>query len=244
MQSVQPTSALPLRHEDEATGLVAAIFADVRRRMSFVPALFKALAVDPDALEQAWLQARALYDDPRSKPAAATLLEVAAGARLPYRAPSPVRRAVTPFVRELPSMLLIVTSLRLAVDGDLPRRPRPSKSIPPAVSAPEPVVPESREEHPLFEEIRATYGTTYVPSMFRSLSAQGLLEDPWGAIGPFLASPAGVGLARKVAAAAEEAARGFPEVAFFDAESGRPVIDQFSIALPRNLVFAVAASTV
>ncbi len=233
---------MELRHEEEATGLVAAIFADVRRRMPFVPALFKALAVDPSVLEIAWLQARELYDDPRTEHVAAALLEVAGEARLSYRAPEPVRMAVAPFVGELPAMLLIVTSLRLALDLELPRRQRPAAPIPPASSSPEPVVPESREEHPLFGQIRATYGTAYVPSMYRSLAALGVLEDPWQAIGPFLASPAGAELAGKVSASAEEAARSFAEFAFFDADSARPIVDQFSIALPRNLVFAVAAA--
>ena len=63
---------LPLLHEEEVEGVVSSVFVDIRARMPFVPALFKALAADPDSLVAAWLQARMIYDDPRS-PAAAPL---------------------------------------------------------------------------------------------------------------------------------------------------------------------------
>jgi hypothetical protein len=242
MQSVPPTPGLPMRHEEEAHGLVAAVFADVRSRMPFVPALFKALAVDPSALELAWLQGRALYDDPRSHAAAAELREAAGEAGPAYRASEPVRQAVAPFAQELPAMLLIATSLLLALDGVLAVRPKPELRLSPGRSDPGPGLPESREEHPLFAEIREVYGTAYVPSMFRSLAALGLLEQPWRAIGPFLTSPRGLELIGTLTEAAEDTAARFPEVAFFDAESARPVLDQFRAALPRNLVFAVAAS--
>ena len=92
MQSVRPTPGLPLRHEDEATGLVAAIFADVRRRMPFVPALFKALAVDPAVLEIAWLQARGALRRPALAAVEAALRGAAGEARLAYLASEPVGR--------------------------------------------------------------------------------------------------------------------------------------------------------
>ena len=61
---------LRLLHEEEVEGVVSSVFVDIRARMPFVPALFKALAADADALVAAWLQARAIYDDPRSSAAA------------------------------------------------------------------------------------------------------------------------------------------------------------------------------
>ena len=57
-------SGSPPLHEEEVGGVAASVFQDIRARMPFVPALFKALADDPEALLSAWLQARALYDDP------------------------------------------------------------------------------------------------------------------------------------------------------------------------------------
>src|SRR5207245_2351336 len=57
-----PPTGLPLLHEEEVDGVVASVFVDIRARMPFVPALFKALAADPKALVAAWLQARAIYE--------------------------------------------------------------------------------------------------------------------------------------------------------------------------------------
>ena len=79
--------------------------------------------------------------------------------------------------------------------------------------------------------------------MFRALAARGLLDEPWSAIGPFLAGEAGKELVAGVCAVAERQALRFPEYAFFGAESARAVLDQFRRALPRNLVFALAATS-
>lgn len=209
--------------------------------MPFVPAIFKALASDPAALEAAWLQARALYDDPRAAEAASRLA-AAARPELGYRPSPAVREAVAPFAAELPSLLLVVTSLGLALDGVLPLRQPPPAGLPDPEPLPETPVPELRDEHPLYEQIRVAYGTEHVPSMYKSLAAQGLLAEPWSELGPFLASPDGGRLVAGLEAAAGREARAFPEHAFFGTESARPVLAQFRVALPRNLVFAAAAS--
>ena len=234
------TVGLPLRHEEEAEGLVASVFLDVRRRMPFVPALFKALANDPETLLAAWLQARAIYDDPRARVAAQSIRE-SARAELGYRPSRRVRETVAPFVTELPSMLLIVASLRLSLDGEfnLQRRPAPDLPEPAPVAEPE---FSDRGEHPLFAEICAVYGTQHLPSIFRSLAAQGVLEEVWAAIGPFLAGPQAACVVAHVAGEAERQARALPEVASFDVERARSVLYQFGRALPRNLIVAVAGS--
>ena len=241
MPQVAHTPAFSLRYEDDAEGIVAAVFLDIRKRMAFVPALFKALASEPEALVPAWLQARSLYDDPRSVAAAARLRAVA-GPALAYRPGAAVREAVGPFAEELPALLLIVTSLGLAIDGAVPLQPLPPLDLPEPGPLPETPVPEERGEHPLFEGIRAVYLTHHVPSMYRALAARGLLEEPWHAIGPFLAGAAGATLVTAVEAAATAEARMMPEHAFFTSEEARPLLDQFRRALPRNLVFALAAS--
>ena len=209
--------------------------------MPFVPAIFKALARDPDALVPAWLQARALYDDPRAADAATRLAELARP-RLAYRPSPAVRVAAAPFAADLPSLLLIVTSLGLSLDGVLPLRERPAPSLPAPEPLPPTPVPEQRDEHPLYAEIREVYGTQHVPSLYKALAADGVLEESWAGIGPFLVTPEGTQLVAAVAAAAEREAGAFPEYAFFAAEKARPVLAQFRIALPRNLVFATAAS--
>jgi len=235
-----PTTGLPLLHEEEVDGVVAAVFVDIRARMPFVPALFKALAADPEALVAAWLQARAIYDDPRA-PAAAAEIRKSAQDRIGYQPSSRVRESVAPFVAELPFMLLIVTSLQLSLSGELPRRRAPELNLAAATRVPMPEFPD-RAEHPLFPQICAAYGTEHLPSIFRTLAANGVLEETWNAIGPFLASPGGATAIARVSRQASIQAQAMPEVASFDQGRARPILDQFSRALPRNLILAIAAS--
>jgi hypothetical protein len=210
--------------------------------MPFVPALFKALAGDPDVLLPAWLQARALYDDPRAAAAAAALRQQCAP-RLDFVPTAELREAVRPFLEELPSMLLTVSSLWLTLEGDLPPQDLPASDLPLPGAVPAPEFSD-RGEHPLFAEIGAVYGTRHLPSIFRTLADRGLLEEAWHAIGPYLSSPAGLALVADLRATADGAALAFPGYAFFRAERARPVLAQFREAVPRNLVFAAAASAV
>lgn len=228
--------------EEEASGRVLSVFHDVRARLSFVPAIYKALAHDPDVLEAAWLQARCLYDDRRTARSTEELVALARP-ELDYRPTAAVRAAVQPFAEELPMLLLVVTSLGLSLDGVHELRDPPAARLPPADEPLPPTpVPEQRDEHPLYDEVRTVYGTEHVPSMYKALAADGLLEEPWRAIGPLLASKPGRSLVAEVETAADRAARRFPEYAFFAAQAARPVVSQFRVALPRNLVFAAAAT--
>ena len=231
---------LPLVHEDKAEGLVSAVFVDVRARMPFVPALFKALAGDPEVLVAAWLQARAILDDPRS-PAAADAIRTSAQVEIGYRPSARVRKTLEPYADELPRMLLIVTSLQLTLAGELPLQPAPELNLPEPARVPEPEFPD-RAEHPLFSKMSAAYGTQHLPSIFRTLAATGLLEEVWDALGPFLASPEGAKAIDRVNNAADTGARAIPKVAYFQLQRARPTLDQFSRALPRNLIIAVAGS--
>jgi hypothetical protein len=235
-----PPIGLPLLHEQEVDGVVASVFVDVRTRMPFVPALFKALAADPEALVAAWLQARAIYDDPRSQ-AAADQIRSSAHVHVSFRPSRRITATVAPFAAELPYMLLIVTSLQLTLNGELPLRPAPDLNLPAPAPVPEPEFPD-RAEHPLFAEICAVYGTQHLPSIFRTLAANGLLEQTWNQVGPFLASPAGAAAVARVETEATIQAHAMPEVASFDTERARPILDQFSRALPRNLILAVTGS--
>jgi hypothetical protein len=106
---------------------------------------------------------------------------------------------------------------------------------------PEPEFPD-RAEHPLFPEICSVYGTEHLPSIFRTLAANGVLEEVWTALGPFLAGPAGADAVALVGSEADAGARSMPEVASFDVQAARPVLDQFLRALPRNLVIASAGA--
>jgi hypothetical protein len=231
---------LPLIHEEEAGGLAASVFQDIRARMPFVPALFKALASDPEALLPAWLQARALYDDPAAARAAARL-RLLAEPGLSLSPSAELRAAVAPFVEELPSMLLIAASLLLTLDGVLAPGEPPEPALPPPGPVPPPELPD-RAEHALFAEICRTYGTRHLPSIYRMLAARGLLEDAWQAVGPFLASAPGAALADELGRAADREAAAFPQHAFPQVGRSRPVVEQLRRALPRNLVLAAALS--
>lgn len=231
--------------EEDVDGLVSSVFLDVRARMPFVPAIFKALAAEPATLEAAWLQARQLYDSPE-RPAAVQRLSDLADPRLGWVAPAPVRAAVAAFLADLPNMVLIVTSLALALDGLLPRAPRPAAALPAPGPLPASPVPEDRGEQPLYADVRRVYGTEHLPSMFRALGAVGLLDAPWAAIGPYLDSVAGREQVARVRAAAEaEAAGRFAGAACFDVDTphARATLAQFRVALPINLVFVRGASS-
>jgi hypothetical protein len=232
---------LELRHEHDADERVGAVFADIRRRMSFTPALFKAFAVDPPALERAWLQARALLDEPGLGAATARVRALARPSE-PVASSGAVREAVEPFAAELPSMLLVVSSLGLALDGRLPLVPPPPLGLAPGERPPAPTVPEEHREHPLYAEIRSVYRTVHVPTLYRSLAALGLLEEAWRTAAPLLTSAGGRARVERLAAAGEQEALGLSGEACFDVESARPILEQFRIALPRNLVVVFALS--
>ncbi len=179
-------------------------------RMPFVPAIFRALASDPEALEAVWLQARTIYDDPCAAEATARLVAVATPPPLPDRPSPEVRQAVAPFRSELLFPLLIVASLGLSLNGQLELRPRPTARLAEPGPLPETPVAEHPGEHPLYEAIRSIYGTQHVPVMFRALAARGLLEETRAGIGPYLASPAGRAQVARVRAATQEEAPRFP----------------------------------
>ena len=86
-----------------------------------------------------------------------------------------------------------------------------------------------RGEHPLFPEICGVYGTQHLPSVFRTLAANRVLEETWAAVGPFLASPEGATAVARVGRQAgirRERSRG----CLLDTERARPNLDQFSRA--------------
>lgn len=232
------TTPFEQRYESEASPRVAAVYADIRRRMTFVPALFKALAVDEDALESAWLQARTIVDSPAFDAATARVRAAATGPIAERPSPQ-LRDALAPFAADLPGMLLIASSLRASLDGDLPRG-APVGTIEPGVAPPESAVPELRGEHPLYDSIRDEYGTAHVPTLYRSLAALGLLEEGWTIAAAVLHDQAGSERVARVARLGREEALGFGTIGCFTAESARHIVEQLVVALPRNLVVVLS----
>lgn len=86
-----------------------------------------------------------------------------------------MRETVAPFLAEIPTMLLLVSSLGLSLDGELELNPPPPAALPEPGPLPQTPVPDERGEHPLFDEVRAAYGTAHVPSVYRALPPGRLL---------------------------------------------------------------------
>jgi hypothetical protein len=226
-------------HEADDARLAAEIVRDIRTRLPFVPAYLKALAREPRALLEAWLQTRTLYDDPAAR-TSVSRLATAADPGLAYQAGAAVREAVRPFHDVLPTLLLAVASLRLTLDGVLERQPLPAPTFRPDTVPLVPEVSDEGEDPTLFTDIRRVYGTAHVPSMMRSLAGQSLLAEPWMAIGPYLDSEPGRRHIDEMRRLATEAALLHPGAAVLGHEAARGVVDVFWEALPRNVVFAAA----
>lgn len=240
---IERPERLPIVSETAGSRVALAVYAQAAERLTFVPTFLRAFAaVGEEALVEAWAQCLALHDAPGTV-AATRKLAAAAQPDLPYRSSQAVRDAVAPFVQELPFLQLAVASFAVTLDGRLAAGTRPSLGLD-ATGAPrpsQPSVPEFVGEHPLFPEIRATYGTTYVPRMHLALAAHGLLEEAWAGVGWFLASRAGREHTDALRALAESSAVAFPDAAFLKAPGAARVVAEFRQALPLNLTFALAA---
>ncbi|TFV59560.1 hypothetical protein E4P41_11625 [Geodermatophilus sp. DF01-2] len=246
-------AAYPMVEEGEATGVVAAVYAQLLDRMPFVPSLFKSLALSPGYLVLAHEQAAAVLPDETFRSLAQQLSSSVGDAVTPP-ADQPVREALARFTEPLSRMLLLTAGLLLALDDELDRPPAPGR-------APEPRVVEPRQPAPsqwdapapqLYGEIRAALETPMVNSIWRALAGQGLLETAWSALRPQVGGsrPA----ADEVQRRAFEAARQVPwQVAATPAALDRAgladvrpgvasVLDAYAKTLPRVLVL-VSSST-
>ena len=184
---------LPLLHEEEVEGVVSSVFVDIRARMPFVPALFKALAADPDSLVAAWLQARMIYDDPRS-PVAADEIRKSAQVSIGFRPSNRVSEALAPYATELPFMLLIVTSLQLSLSGELARQPTPELDLPAAAPVPKPEFSRPCRASIISGDLRGlrhTASPEHLPNAGGKRGARRHLERDWPLPGQFRRSGGG-----------------------------------------------------
>lgn len=245
--------AYPMVGEDDATGVVAAVYAALLEEMPFVPSLFKSLALCPGYLVLAHEQSAPVLSNASFDSSAQQLVS---SVREVTRPPddADVRAGLAEFAGPLSRMLLLSAGLRLALDGelDLPSAPgdapatRPVEPRNPAPSPSDAPAPQ------LYGEIRAALETPIVNSIWRSLAGRDLLEPAWAALGPQVA--AGRPAADDLQARAPEAARGLPwrvaatpaaleQAGLGDARPGMTrVLDAYLTTLPRVLVL-VASST-
>jgi hypothetical protein len=246
-------AAYPMVEETEATGRVAAVYADLLAGgMPFVPSVFKSLALCPAYLELAHDQAAGVLDEPAFADAAHELVSTVQSASLPPP-DRDARQVLADFVQPLARMLLLTAGLREALDGRLhapPARARTHRNGPEQLPQPTPSTTEAGEPA-LFGEIRATLRTPIVNTIWRSLATSGQLGAAWRALGPQVAGtrPAAAGLQRHALAIAGRlpwktvaSAESLAACEAGDAAPGmRAVLTTYLLTLPR--VLALAASS-
>lgn len=245
--------AYPMVEEEQATGVIAAVYAGLLEGMPFVPSLFKSLAVCPGYLVLAAEQAQPSLADPRF----ASLAGQLASSVRTAAAPPPdgeVRTALAGFVEPLSRMLLLSAGLRLALAGDMDGPPAPGRAPEPRPVRPEQPAPavEDAPAPELYGEIRAALRTPLINSVWRSLAGRGLLQPAWTALRPQVVAtrPA----ARDLQHRATAAARGVPwqvlasppalqAAGLLDATPGMAaILDAYLATLPRVLTLVACTS--
>lgn len=243
----------PMVEEREATGVVAGVYAELLTRMPFVPSLFKSFALCPQYLVLAYAQSMGVLDGEELKRSAK---ELGASVRDVVQPPGQeqVRQTLASFVEPLGRMLLLSSGLLLALDGELDAPPTPGDA--PAVRPVEPDEPApSQWDAPapeLYGAIRAALDTPMINTIWRTLAAEGQLEQAWSALAPQVASsrPAASALQSR----ALDVARDLPwtvvasrealaAAGIADAAPGMTaVLDAYVKTLPRLLVLASSSA--
>jgi hypothetical protein len=244
----------PMVHEAEASGRVAAVYADAAGRAPFVPSILKSLAVCPPYLVLAWQQMAPLLDDPAFKDAAAKLVEgVSEAAEPPGDAGD--RQLLARFVEPLSTMLLLCSGLLAALDGELTGHSSAAAETPAQPAAPVaasvPSTSDLAAEADVLGRIRAALGTPIVNSIWRVAASEDRLRRIWDHLEP-QAAPTRIA-ADELRQRADDAARGLPwravadrhalnAAGIADAEAGmREILEAYVITLPR--VLALVASS-
>lgn len=245
-------AAYPMVEETDATGAVAAVYADLLAGgAQFVPSLFKSLALCPAYLvlahDQAAVQAETAFAD-----AAHELAGTVRGAARPPP-DAQTREQLGGFVPPLARMLLLTAGLREALDGRLsapPAQPRelPARPVQPPRQAP-PTAQAGEPER--FGEIRTALRTPIVNTIWRELAASDRLDGAWSALGPQV--PTTASAAEELRRRALDVAAGLPWksaatpdslAAHGAADAGpgmRAVLSAYLLTLPR--VLALVASS-
>jgi hypothetical protein len=178
----------PMVEEAEATGVVAGVYAELLRRMPFVPSLFKSLAVCPPYLVLAYEQCATVLDSDaltqRSDHLSASVHDIATPPEQPE-----VRAALARFVGPLSRMLLLSGGLLLALRGELDTPAAPGNTPPAQTPRPDNPAPSQWDAAApeLYGQIRAALETPLINSIWRQLAADGQLGMAWSALAPQVA---------------------------------------------------------
>jgi hypothetical protein len=252
--SVSEVAAYPMVDEADATGSVAAVYADLLAGgAKFVPSIFKTLALCPAYLVLAHDQAAGVQGEPAFAEAAQQLAATVRDAARPPPDPT-TREELAGFVSPLSRMLLLAAGLREALDGRLPATPARPRELPARPAQPPRrarSTPEAGEPE-LFGEIRTALRTPIVNTIWRSLAASDRLDDAWSALGPQVAAtrPASDELQRRavdVAVGLPWTAAASPEAlaahGASDAGPGmRAVLTAYLVTLPRVLALVTSSA--
>lgn len=178
-----PFAAYPMVEEAQATGRVAAVYADAANQLSFVPSLLKTLAVCPPYLVLAWEQAKPMLDQ-RAFAEAAEAVIAAARTGAPPAVGADAAEILREFAGPLARMVLLGCGLHAALSGavsgqaavgDAP--PSPGSPLPDA--APSPFENTDLES---YGRVRAALDTPIVNTVWRKLSVSGKLANSWPTI--------------------------------------------------------------
>lgn len=172
-----PFAAYPMVEEAQATGRVAAVYADAAERLPFVPSILKSLALCPGYLVLAWEQMVPMVDEPTFTAAADA---ITASARADGR-PSVSDEAadvLRPFQSPLSQMLLFAAGLHAGLSG------RIAGVAASGVAPPAPEHPVAASAVSVFEStdledygrLRAALDTPIVNTVWRTLSDSGQLR--------------------------------------------------------------------
>jgi hypothetical protein len=208
--------------EDEATGAIKGIFDDIKNvfRVPFVDPVFRTLATCPDYLGIAWRQlhtnAQTAYFERSADSLRQLAVERISTVGKPAAAPSnEVKAALELFHYFNPKLLLAVTALRSASTGQRPQLMAISAASKQQIKT---GIPEGaarltwvdeadagEELSTVFENIRATFRGSGVPSDFRALAVwPEYLQQAWTSVQPLLSSDEFRRLGRDIRAAAEQ----------------------------------------
>lgn len=173
-----PYAVYPMVEEGDASGRVAAVYADALRRLPFIPSFLKSVAVCPPYLVLAWEQASSVVDARAFSEAKTTLMTAARGTgpapRVSERATDVLRTVADPTAQ----MILLAFGLDAALSGDLvgaPATGRLGTDATPDLSAhrPAPLDPTT------FARVRAAMDTPIVNTVWRNLSSAGEFDSSW-----------------------------------------------------------------
>ena len=199
--------ALPTVEEDEATGEIARLYDDVRAtvRSTFVPTVFRALAVHPWYLVAAWKALKPNLSTVAAESVAGELrvacvdrLKALVGPprppaiALPEPARAEIRAVLETFFYVIPTFVVAVTALHEAWQGrpiaghvstgPLRTLPRGAPASMPSIALVSPDTQDARVRR-IFESAALMLGRPEVPTLYRTLARwPDYLETVWESI--------------------------------------------------------------